>query len=48
MSRSENSRFANRKAAHSYKSKFATNLLLFRFAEGMVACLCPLSESGGF
>lgn len=45
MSCPENSRFANMNAARSYKSKFATNLLLFRFLEGdgglFVSPACP-------
>lgn len=35
------------KAAPSCKSKFTTNLLLFRLLEGMMVCLCPLSEARG-
>lgn len=47
MSRSENSRFANRKAAHSYKSKFATNLLLFRFWRGWWLVCVPCQSLEG-
>lgn len=47
MSRSENSKFPHGKARRAYKSKFATNLLLFGFLEGhgglslSTTCLSP-------
>lgn len=47
MSRPQNSRFANMKAARSYKSKFATNLLLFRFLEGTRLVCVPCQSPEG-
>lgn len=49
-SRSENSRLASGKAAHAYKSKFATNLLLLGFLggkNGLFVSPCQSLEGSG-